>query len=304
MLIGTGISHLTFAKRPFRAQVPASLPMRESKVVAISGVTEILIGASLIGLPERRIALGLGTAAFFVAIFPGNVSQVPLRFDGLRSRYRRQTVRTSVRTAAVRCVGAAEHRRLGVASRSRPTRELSAEAGPAKSKNGLNRRVPSIRQTPGEQECDAENDAARDQRGCRQIARRQSRRSDRQDGVFRERVAAVVATIHRQPQGMREVDGSTPGALCDLFAATESVGDDQGVVRRRSARPAGAPARPLASTGRSVRARSQSCRPFRSIRSRAPGRPASCRARSPPHRPASRRPCDGNGRAASCAAPE
>jgi uncharacterized membrane protein len=75
MLLFTGISHLTFARREFIAQVPASLPLSGDTVVVLSGVAELVIGASLIALPRQRVPVGLATAAFFVAIFPGNISQ-------------------------------------------------------------------------------------------------------------------------------------------------------------------------------------------------------------------------------------
>jgi uncharacterized membrane protein len=75
MLLFTGISHLTFARREFIAQVPKSLPLSDDAVVVASGVAELLIGAGLIALPSRRVPVGLATAAFFVAIFPGNIAQ-------------------------------------------------------------------------------------------------------------------------------------------------------------------------------------------------------------------------------------
>jgi uncharacterized membrane protein len=75
MLLFTGISHLTFAREDFVAQVPKSLPVSEDAVVLLSGVAELAIGASLVALPKQRIPVGLGTAAFFVAIFPGNIAQ-------------------------------------------------------------------------------------------------------------------------------------------------------------------------------------------------------------------------------------
>jgi uncharacterized membrane protein len=75
MLLVTGISHLTFARREFIAQVPKSLPLSDDTVVLASGVAELLIGASLIVLPRHRVPIGLSTAAFFIAIFPGNVAQ-------------------------------------------------------------------------------------------------------------------------------------------------------------------------------------------------------------------------------------
>ena len=75
MLLFTGISHLTWARDEFVAQVPKSLPLSDDAVVLLSGVAELAIGASLVALPKQRIPIGLGTAAFFVAIFPGNVAQ-------------------------------------------------------------------------------------------------------------------------------------------------------------------------------------------------------------------------------------
>jgi uncharacterized membrane protein len=75
MLLFTGISHLTFAREEFVAQVPKSLPLSEDAVVLLSGVAELAIGASLVALPKQRVPVGLATAAFFVAIFPGNVAQ-------------------------------------------------------------------------------------------------------------------------------------------------------------------------------------------------------------------------------------
>jgi uncharacterized membrane protein len=75
MLLFTGVSHLTFARREFIAQVPRSLPLPDDAVVVLSGVAELLIGAGLVALPKHRVPVGLGTAAFFIAIFPGNVAQ-------------------------------------------------------------------------------------------------------------------------------------------------------------------------------------------------------------------------------------
>ena len=75
MLLFTGISHLTFARREFIAQVPKSLPLSADTVVVASGVAELLIGAALVALPRHRVPVGLETAAFFIAIFPGNVAQ-------------------------------------------------------------------------------------------------------------------------------------------------------------------------------------------------------------------------------------
>jgi uncharacterized membrane protein len=44
-------------------------------VVIASGIVEILLGLSLILLFKYRTRIGWITAAFFIAIFPGNISQ-------------------------------------------------------------------------------------------------------------------------------------------------------------------------------------------------------------------------------------
>ena len=73
-LIGAGIGHFVNAEA-FLAQVPPWMPAPEA-VVAVSGVIEIALGALLIALPKRyRPWIGWTVAAFFVVIFPGNISQ-------------------------------------------------------------------------------------------------------------------------------------------------------------------------------------------------------------------------------------
>jgi uncharacterized membrane protein len=75
VLVGAGAAHLTFARDEFRAQVPDWLPVDADLVVLASGVVEIALGVALLAWRARRIEVGLATAAFFVAIFPGNVAQ-------------------------------------------------------------------------------------------------------------------------------------------------------------------------------------------------------------------------------------
>lgn len=80
-LLFAGISHLTFARDEFRAQVPGWFPLDDDVTVLASGAVEVGLGASLV-LSRRRTAVGLLTAAFFVVIFPGNVGQWLERKDG------------------------------------------------------------------------------------------------------------------------------------------------------------------------------------------------------------------------------
>ena len=76
-----GISHLSFARSEFQAQVPDWVPMDKDLVVLVSGVAEIGLGASLIVWRKRRVPVGLAAAAFFIAIFPGNISQYVTQTD-------------------------------------------------------------------------------------------------------------------------------------------------------------------------------------------------------------------------------
>jgi len=81
-----GLSHLFWARREFRAQVPEVvtdvLPIDEDGVVVASGAVEIMLGAALVALPKERRRIGVILAAFFVAVFPGNIAQAVGRRDG------------------------------------------------------------------------------------------------------------------------------------------------------------------------------------------------------------------------------
>ena len=74
-LIAAGVGHLTAQRSEFRAQVPGWFPIDEDLVVVASGLVEIALGASLIGMPRHRVLVGTIVAAFFVAVFPGNIAQ-------------------------------------------------------------------------------------------------------------------------------------------------------------------------------------------------------------------------------------
>jgi uncharacterized membrane protein len=70
-----GIGHLTTNRQEFQAQVPTLLKDYADFVVLASGVVEIALGVGLIALWRYRAQLGWIVAAFFVAIFWGNISQ-------------------------------------------------------------------------------------------------------------------------------------------------------------------------------------------------------------------------------------
>ncbi|EGD44750.1 putative membrane protein [Nocardioidaceae bacterium Broad-1] len=74
-MTGTGVAHLTTQRQEFRAQVPSWFPIDEDLTVLGSGVVEIGLGLAFVALPARRRLVGALLAAFFVAIFPGNIAQ-------------------------------------------------------------------------------------------------------------------------------------------------------------------------------------------------------------------------------------
>ena len=70
-----GIAHLTFGREDFRAQVPIWLPLDVDFVVVASGVVEIVLGLALASTSKWMPQIGLIVAAFFVAVFAGNINQ-------------------------------------------------------------------------------------------------------------------------------------------------------------------------------------------------------------------------------------
>jgi uncharacterized membrane protein len=70
-----GIGHLTTSRQEFQAQVPTVFADIADFVVVASGVVEIVLGLALVGLWKYRVQVGWVVAAFFVAIFWGNISQ-------------------------------------------------------------------------------------------------------------------------------------------------------------------------------------------------------------------------------------
>jgi len=79
-LIYTGTLHLTTSRLEFQAQVPNWIPLSADFVVIASGIVEITLGLLLSSL-QRRAAVGIATALFFIAIFPGNISQYVNHID-------------------------------------------------------------------------------------------------------------------------------------------------------------------------------------------------------------------------------
>ena len=81
-LVFAGVSHLTVARDEFQAQVPESLPLDPDTTVVTSGVVEVALGSALLFARRRRRLVGTIAGLFFVAVFPGNVSQWMHQRDG------------------------------------------------------------------------------------------------------------------------------------------------------------------------------------------------------------------------------
>lgn len=76
-----GMSHITFARKDFQAQVPDWVPLDKDLTVILSGGVEISLGLALILWAKQRKLTGIVAALFFVAVFPGNISQYINRRD-------------------------------------------------------------------------------------------------------------------------------------------------------------------------------------------------------------------------------
>ncbi|MFW0796474.1 hypothetical protein AAFP30_21880 [Gordonia sp. CPCC 205515] len=81
ILTTAGVGHMTFQRKEFQAQVPDFVPLDPDVTVIASGVAEVGLGAGLIALPKYRRLLGTTAAAFFVAVFPGNIHQYRNKID-------------------------------------------------------------------------------------------------------------------------------------------------------------------------------------------------------------------------------
>jgi uncharacterized membrane protein len=73
LLITAGISHLSWSRTAFQAQVPEWIPADTDTVVLLSGAVEIALGVALARIRSRWTGRIVG--AFFIAVFPGNIAQ-------------------------------------------------------------------------------------------------------------------------------------------------------------------------------------------------------------------------------------
>lgn len=78
LLAAAGISHLTWGRRGYRIVVPdwstRTTGLSKDAIVIGSGIAELLLAGAVATIPRER-SVGWLVAAFFVAVFPGNVHQ-------------------------------------------------------------------------------------------------------------------------------------------------------------------------------------------------------------------------------------
>lgn len=78
LLAVAGASHLTWGRRGYRIVVPdwstRLTGLDKDAIVVGSGVAELMLAGAVAAIPRQR-SVGWLVAAFFVAVFPGNVHQ-------------------------------------------------------------------------------------------------------------------------------------------------------------------------------------------------------------------------------------
>ncbi|MET0782598.1 MAG: hypothetical protein ABWY26_01440 [Microbacterium sp.] len=79
LLAAAGASHLTWGRRGYRIVVPdwatRVTTLDKDAIVVASGIVELVLAGALVALPKQSRSIGWLVAAFFVAVFPGNVHQ-------------------------------------------------------------------------------------------------------------------------------------------------------------------------------------------------------------------------------------
>ncbi len=79
LLAAAGASHLTWGRRGYRIVVPdwavRLTTLDEDAIVVASGAVELMLAGALVALPGSSDSSAGLVAAFFVAVFPGNVHQ-------------------------------------------------------------------------------------------------------------------------------------------------------------------------------------------------------------------------------------
>lgn len=84
IMVYAAIAHFTFRRKEFQGQVPDWVPLKKDTVVILSGVAELILGMAMIFAPAYKVWVGIALAAFYVLIFPGNISQYINRSNAFR----------------------------------------------------------------------------------------------------------------------------------------------------------------------------------------------------------------------------
>ena len=111
-MIYAGVSHLTFHRLDFVAEVPMWLRFSDGFtdfVVLASGVVEIVLGLSMLLLWRHKAKIGALLALFFVLVFPGNLNQYYLPHRRIRLDHRHATTHSPLLPAGTHRVGALVH---------------------------------------------------------------------------------------------------------------------------------------------------------------------------------------------------
>src|SRR5246127_3133596 len=70
MLFNSGVSHLTYLRQPFQAQVPPWVPLNPDLVVVLSGCVGIILGLSVTALYRRKPYVGIIARSVLCSGFP------------------------------------------------------------------------------------------------------------------------------------------------------------------------------------------------------------------------------------------
>lgn len=79
LLAAAGLGHLFWGRRGYRIVVPPwaekATGLDKDAIIVASGAVELGLAGALVALPRERARIGWVTAAFFAAVFPGNIHQ-------------------------------------------------------------------------------------------------------------------------------------------------------------------------------------------------------------------------------------
>ena len=129
MLVSSGVSHLTYLRQPFQAQVPPWVPLNPDLVVALSGYVEIMLGLSLMALYRRKAYVGI-IAALLCSGFPRKHRSIYRTPRGIWVGDGHGSTRPAFLSAGSRRLGPLEHRRVDSPSTALRQSSVRHDCGP------------------------------------------------------------------------------------------------------------------------------------------------------------------------------